>query len=133
MSRPTLLLLTGSPQLLYLFSRYGELSGCRVLGADTVEGAAALIGQERPAVVFLHLQPWPDQSWRYMHHIRASPGAAAFPIAIISAVADEARARAEGASYWLWQPVMYADFLAALVATAALPQHHGREERQVMP
>jgi putative two-component system response regulator len=121
-SRPTLLLVTGHPQLLYLITRYGEQSGCLVVGAETVDGAVALLGRERPAAVLLHLLPWPDESWEALRRLKASPAAAGIPITIISALADEARARDEGAAHWLWQPVMYADFLAALSATAALPQ-----------
>ena len=127
MSRPTLLLVTGHPQLRYLITRYGERSGCLVLGAENVEGAMALLGQERPAALLLHLLPWPDESWAALRRLRSSPEAAGIPITIISALADEARAREEGAAHWLWQPVMYADFLAALSATAALPRPHGTE------
>ncbi len=125
MSRPTLLLVTGNPQLLYLIRRYGEQSGCRVLDAETVEEAVALLGRERPAALLLHLLPWPDESWEVLRRLKASPVAAGIPITIISPIADEARARAEGAAHWLWQPVMYADFLAALSATAALPHPPG--------
>lgn len=139
MSQPTLLLISGNQQLLYLITRYGERSGCRVLGAETVEQAAALIGQERPAAVLLHLLSTPGQGWESLQQLKGLAPAAGLPIVIISAVADEARARAEGATYWLWQPVMYADFLAALADTAVLPQADGQQEprelgeRQVMP
>jgi putative two-component system response regulator len=126
-SRPTLLLVTGHPQLLYLITRYGEQSGCLVVGAETVDGAVALLGRERPAAVLLHLLPWPDESWEALRRLKASPAANGIPITIISALADEARARDEGAAHWLWQPVMYADFLAALTATHALPEPRNGE------
>lgn len=127
MSQPTLLLITGNPHLLYLIARYGERSGCRVLGAESVERAIALIGQERPAGVLLHLLSTLGDGWEGMRRLKADPAAEGLPITIISAVADEAGARAEGAAYWMWQPVMYADFVAALSVTGALSGPYGPE------
>ena len=130
MSQQTLLLVSADRQLSYLIARYGEQSGCQVLGVDTVEQALALIGSRRPASVLLHLLAWPDQGWTSVRRLRASPAAHGIPLTIISAVADEARARDEGATCWLWQPVMYDDFVAALAAIAALPAPTGDATRE---
>ncbi len=119
---PTLLLITGNQHLLYLITRYGERGGCRVLGAGSIERALELVEQERPDGLLLHLLSMIDRGWDDMRRLKAHPATAGLPVTIISAMADEVRARAEGAAYWLWQPVMYADFLAALRRTAVLPQ-----------
>jgi DNA-binding response OmpR family regulator len=119
-SQPTLLLVTSDPQLQYLITRYGEQGGCQVRSVDTVEGAMLLMREERPASVLLHLLSGPNQSWEMFRRLKASPAAEGIPLTVISALADEARARDEGAAYWLWQPVMYVDFLAALAATKVL-------------
>jgi len=121
MTHPTLLLIATHPQFIYLIKRYGERSGCRVVSAGTVDVALALMPRERPAMVLLHLMAWPYDDWLTLRHLKEHRAADQIPITVISALADEARARVEGAAYWLWQPVMYADFLAALAATGTLP------------
>ncbi len=118
---PSLLLIAVHPQLIYLIERYGERSGCRVISAGSVDAALALIGRERPAMVLLHVMAWPHDGWHLLRRLKEHDADSSIPITVISAMADEVRARDEGAAYWLWQPVMYADFRAALVATGVLP------------
>ena len=119
--QPTLLLIANHPQFRYLIKRYGEQSGCRVISAGTVDAALELMVPERPALVLLHLMAWPHDGWSILRRLREHREIHNIPITIISSVMDEARARDEGAAYWLWQPVMYTDFLAALTATGVLP------------
>ena len=118
---PTILLIANHPQFMYLIKRYSERSGCRVITTSAVEVALALMLRDRPAMVLLHLMSWPHDGWPILRRLKENRATHNIPITIISALADEARARDEGAAYWLWQPVMYADFLDALVATGTLP------------
>lgn len=124
MAQPTLLLIAEHPQFAYLIRRYGEQAGCLVVGAESADEARAWLAEHAPAMVFLHLGSWPHQGWSLLGQIRQHCADEAIPITVIGSLADEARARAEGARFWLWQPVMYPDFLAVLragqVATAAL-------------
>ena len=122
--QPTLLLITNHPQFIYLIKRYGERSGCQVISAGSVDVALELMVPERPALVLLHVMSWPHDGWSALRCLREHRETHNIPIAIISALMDEARARDEGAAYWLWQPVMYTDFLAALTATGVLPPSH---------
>jgi DNA-binding response OmpR family regulator len=126
---PTLLLIANDPQLTYLIKRYGEQSGCRVSSASAVDAALRSIEQERPAMVLLHLMSWPHEGWPILRRLKEHDGVGDIPIAIISAIVDEARARDEGATYWLWQPVMYDDFRAALAITGVLPDSALGHER----
>jgi DNA-binding response OmpR family regulator len=119
--QPTLLLIANHPQFRYLIKRYGEQSRCRVISAGTVDAALELIVRERPVLVLLHLMSWPYDGWPILRRLQEHCDFHNIPITIISALMDEARARDEGAAYWLWQPVMYTDFLAALTATGVLP------------
>jgi DNA-binding response OmpR family regulator len=119
--RPTILLIANHPQFMYLIQRYAERSGCRVISTSTVDVALALMLRDRPAMVLLHMMSWPHDGWPILRRLKENRATHNIPITIISALADEARARDEGAAYWLWQPVMYADFLDALVATGTLP------------
>jgi DNA-binding response OmpR family regulator len=121
-TRPSLLLLTKHPQLTYLIERYGEQSGCRVSSTGAVDAALRMIEQERPAMVLLHLMSWPHEGWPILRRLKEYRATGDIPITIISAIVDEARARDEGASHWLWQPVMYDDFRAALAIAGVLPE-----------
>lgn len=121
-TQPILLLITTHPQLCYLIQRYGQHSGCVVIAAATVEAGLSCIGELRPAMVLLHLLP-SHGGWSMLRHLREQPMLHQIPITIIAADVDEARARAEGAAYWLWQPVMYGDFQDALVAAAAFARN----------
>ena len=71
-------------------------------------------------MVLLHLAGWPHDGWPNVRALREYAATHAIPVTVISAVADEARARAEGATYWLWQPVMYDDFLSVLATAGVL-------------
>jgi DNA-binding response OmpR family regulator len=122
-TRPTLLLIANHPQLTYLIKRYGEQSGCRVRSAGAVDAALRMIEQERPAMVLVHLMFWPHEGWPILQRLKAYRAMSDIPITIISAIVDEARARDEGATHWLWQPVMYDDFRAALAITGVLPDN----------
>jgi CheY-like chemotaxis protein len=136
-TQPSLLLIANHPQFTYLLERYGERSGCRFSSADSIDKAVEQMRRDRPAIVLLHLNltGWSHDGWPILHHLKQHCATHDIPIAIISAIVDEARARAEGAAYWLWQPVMYDDFLSALVATGVLPPHpatlYGSEKKGV--
>jgi CheY-like chemotaxis protein len=120
-TQPTILLLANHLHLIYLIERYAERSGCRVISANTVDAALDLLLRDRPAMLLLHLISGSHADWSTLRRLKENPATGDTPITIISALADEAGARDAGAAYWLWQPVMYADFLAALVATGVLP------------
>jgi CheY-like chemotaxis protein len=120
-AQPSLLLIANHPQFIYLIERYGERCGRQISSADTIDKAVERMRQDRPALVLLHLTGWSHDGWPILRDLKQHCAAHNIPIVIISAVADEARARAEGAAYWLWQPVMYGDFLTALAAAGILP------------
>lgn len=128
---PSLLLIASHPQFIYLIQRYGERSGCRVVSAESVDTALALMRREQPAMVLLHLMAWPHDDWHMLRRLREHGADSSIPITVISAMADEARARDEGAAYWLWQPVMYADFRAALIATGVLQDSAWRQPAEL--
>ena len=125
-TRPTLLLIANHPQLTYLIKRYGEQSGCWVRSTGAVEAAVRMIEQERPAMVLVHLMSWPHEGWPILQRLKEYRAMSDIPITIISAIVDEARARDEGAAHWLWQPVMYDDFRAALAITGVLPDNSSK-------
>jgi len=125
-----LLLIANHPQLIYLIQRYAEQSGCHVTCVTSVELAIDEIKQSSPAIVMLHLKAWPHDDWHLLRRLKGLRSDTFFPIVVISAMADEARARAEGADHWLWQPVMYADFQEILVTRGVIPASIGHTPGQ---
>ncbi|HEY0739361.1 MAG TPA: hypothetical protein VGD69_30845 [Herpetosiphonaceae bacterium] len=115
-TQPTLLLIASDLQLRYLINRYATRSGCRVINTSTIDGAVAHILHDPPSMVLLHVMSQYD-GWAMLRRLKAEQSLPGIPITIIAAIVDEARARAEGAAHWLWQPVMYSDFLAAIAST----------------
>jgi DNA-binding response OmpR family regulator len=130
-THPKLLLIADHPQLIYLIRRYAEQSGCQVIDDDRIDTALELARHELPAMVLLYLMPDVHDDWSSLRRLRSALAPYGIPITIISAIADEARARAEGAAYWLWQPVMFADFRAALALAGILPDNSAPEHSLV--
>ena len=116
-TQPLLLLISDDPQLAYLIGRYCEHSGCRVRHAANVDLAIAAMPLEKPTMLLLHLlSTAPQAGWSNLLRLQQSFASETIPITVVSALADEVSARAFGAEYWLWQPVMYNDFHSVLSA-----------------
>ncbi len=115
--QPTLLLIADDPQVRYLIKRYAGQRGCRVINSNSVDEAVVQMLHDRPTMVLLHVITQPYDGWLTLRQLKAEQALVDIPITVIAAIMDEARARAEGAAYWLWQPVMYDDFLAVLDST----------------
>jgi CheY-like chemotaxis protein len=114
--QPTLVLISTHPHFIYLIERYGARSGYRVIPVATAAHALEALRIEHPAMLLLHLTEGPADEWATLRQLQTDHATGNIPITVVSAQADEARARAEGAAHWLWQPVLYADFLSILVA-----------------
>jgi CheY-like chemotaxis protein len=113
---PAILLISDDSQFIYLIARYGNRCGGQVISATSLHAALAQIQQARPALVMLDGLLSPPDGWHILRALKADPATRAIPVALASAVGDEARAWEEGADYWLAQPVLYDDFLAVLRA-----------------
>lgn len=101
----------------YLIRRYTERSGHGFVCSD---GATALSTATslQPAVIVIGV-PAPA-SWSLLRALRADGRTRTIPLVLCSALVDQERAWDEGAVACLAKPVMYNDFLAALVS-AGLP------------
>ena len=114
--QPTLVLISTHPHFIYLIERYGARSGYRVIPVATAESALEALRVERPAMLLLHLTEGPQDGWATLRQLHLNGIMGNIPITVVAAEADEARARAAGAAHWLWQPVLYADFLSVLAS-----------------
>ena len=112
------LLIDSDPAFGYLIRRYAERSGhafARSDGATALSTATSL----GPAVIVIGV-PAPA-SWALLRALRAEGRTRAIPLVLCSALVDQERAWHEGASACLAKPVMYDDFLAALVSAGVCP------------
>jgi CheY-like chemotaxis protein len=116
---PVILLISDDAQFIYLIGRYGNRCGGQIISASTLHAALAQIQQARPALVVLDGLRAPPEGWHILRALKADPATRAIPVALASAVGDEARAWEEAADYWLAQPVLYDDFVAVLQAIGA--------------
>jgi CheY-like chemotaxis protein len=113
---PLILLIDNSLDFAYLIDRYGAKSGCRIDHATTIEGALAKIKHNPPEALLLNLMLPSNSGWQLLQSAKCDESLKRIPIIGFSSIRDEARARVEGADYYLWKPIMYDDFLSALEA-----------------
>jgi CheY-like chemotaxis protein len=116
---PIILLISADSLFIYLIARYGNRCGGQLINATTLYAALAQIQQARPALVVLDGLLSPPEGWHILRALKADPATCAIPVALASAIGDEARAWEEGADYWLAQPVLYDAFLALFQAIGA--------------
>ena len=116
---PVILLISDDSLFIYLIARYGNRCGGQVISASTLHATLAQIQQARPALVVLDGLFLPPEGWHILRALKADPATRAIPVALASAIGDEARAWEEGADYWLAQPVLYDAFLAVFQAIGA--------------
>lgn len=113
--QPTLLLISTNPHFIYLIQRYGTRSGHRVIHVGTAARALESLQVEQPALLLLHLMEEPGAGCSTLHQLQTNSATSKIPIAVVSALADDAY-RVAGAAHWLAQPVMYEDFLSVLAS-----------------
>ena len=113
---PVILLISDDSLFIYLIARYCNRCGGQVISANTLDAVLAQIQQARPTLMVLDGLTSLSSGWHILRALKADPATRAIPIALASAVGDEARAWEEGTDYWLAQPVLYDDFLAVVQA-----------------
>lgn len=117
----TVLLIGDDLQFTYLIERYGHSCGCRVVNVASVDEAFSMINERRPALIVLHGLHVSADDWRALRILKRERATCDIPVAVCSAAVDEVRAWEAGVDYWLAQPVLYVDFLAALATTGIAP------------
>ena len=115
------LLIGDDLQFSYLIKRYGRSCGCQVVNVIGLDEAYSRVNEMRPALIVLHGLNVSADDWRVLRTLKRERGTCDIPVAVCLASVDEARAWEAGVDYWLTQPVLYEDFLAALAATGIAP------------
>jgi CheY-like chemotaxis protein len=108
-----ILLIDNDPQFTYLICRYAERSGHGFACSDSATALSAATSLQ-PAVIVIGA-PAPA-SWALLRALRAERRTRGIPLVLCSVLIDQERAWREGAVACLARPVMYDDFLAALVS-----------------
>jgi CheY-like chemotaxis protein len=117
---PTVMVVDDNLDCVYLWRRYGQAAGCRVVSATTGEEALGLARRERPALVLLDIMLPGMSGWDVLAGLRADPSTRGIPIVMCSALDERSCARELGADGYMRKPVRLDDFLAWLQATAHL-------------
>lgn len=117
---PFVFLVDDNPEFAYLIDRYCESCGCQVRHFLTTREALAQLEQNPPKAILFNMMLPSDDSQELIQTVRNNKNFKPVPVVMFSSIQDETRARSEGADYFLWKPIMYADFLLALQATGVL-------------
>jgi CheY-like chemotaxis protein len=113
------------PDFFYLIRSYAERSGLNAVQISHAGDVFSAIRNEHPAVVFLEPEHSPERgAWDVLRQIKASPETAAIPVIIFSWLNEEEKAAQAGANIYVRKPVMYMDFMDALVVVGI--RHSGQ-------
>jgi CheY-like chemotaxis protein len=112
---PTVMIVGDDEDFQYLMRRYVAESGCRALVGQRTAESLAIVGQEKPAAVFLEIGP-PGMAGRDTLRMLKQDGATRdIPVIVCFWLEEEAQALSEPVASYLQKPILYRDVLAALV------------------
>ena len=111
---PTLLLIDNDAEFAYLIERYSASNGWRVVWERAIPIAEDRWHAASPTAILLNLLLPGDDGWHFLRELKSRPATRRIPVAVYSSVPDEARAQAEGADFYLPQPVLFQDFARIL-------------------
>jgi CheY-like chemotaxis protein len=112
---PTVMIVGDDEDFQYLMRRYVTESGCRALVGQRTAESLAIVGQEKPAAVFLEIGP-PGMAGRDTLRMLKQDGATRdIPVIVCFWLEEEAQALSEPVASYLQKPILYRDVLAALV------------------
>ncbi len=113
--RPVLLI-GEDPEFVYLMQRYAETSGCLLLHTPSFDQAFSLARQEQPSLILMDLTFPDSHHLQNLHSLKVDPATCHIPVFVCSTsetVLAESEEQADGC---LLKPVMYQDFVMALVS-----------------
>jgi len=114
---PVILIIEDDLTGLYLWQRYTLRAGLRMVSANSMEEAVNLTHSHRPVLVVLDFSP-PSSKWKeILRTLKSNPVTKNTPVWVCSAVEDELLEFAKEADGYLRKPVLYVDFLTALIST----------------
>ena len=115
MPSPTVMVVEDDPAIIYLIERYARKSRCEVISTTYSPKALAMAKEERPAMIMLDILMPEMDGWQVLQALKNDPVTRDIPVVICSALDDKGRGQAEGAVFYLRKPILYSDFVAALI------------------
>ena len=119
----TVLIVEDNPDLAYLWERYLSITGIRALSTRLGTEAIELAEVEQPAAVILDIMLPGMNGWEVLQELRANCLTHDIPVIMCSALDEEARGLAAGASAYLRKPVSLETFLNTVTAVGVGRDH----------
>ena len=98
----------------YLMRRYVTESGCRALVGGRTSESLAIVGQEKPAAIFLEIGPPGMAGHDTLRMLEQDGVTRGIPVIACLWLEEEAQALSEHVAACLQKPILYRDVLAAL-------------------
>ncbi|NJO85167.1 MAG: response regulator [Blastochloris sp.] len=111
---PLVLLIDDDPQFRYLLQRYTQSSNLRFNAAGFDSRAGEAIISDPPALILLNLTSSALHRLTAIHALQAQLSRRDIPLILCSTFEQNETFREFAVDHWLWKPVMYDDFRAAL-------------------
>ena len=104
-TRQPVLVVEDDRQTLFLYEKYLEGSGFRIIPARTLDDARDALRTERPAAIVLDVMLEGESSWRFLTELKTDPATRDIPTLVVTVVDREQQARALGADEFFVKPV----------------------------
>ena len=116
---PRIMIIGDDSDFSYLMQRYVRQSGCQMLVADLSDDTLASARREKPQAIVLEADSPEARGWEMLRALKADAITCDIPVVVCTWPDERSRSLAEGAADHLRKPVLYDDFMAALVNVEA--------------
>lgn len=121
MAASSILVIGDNAHFCYLMKRYIRKSAHRSLLIHPGPGAYTAIHQEKPAAIILEIALPGNEGWEILHSLKTDPATCHIPVVICSWRDEIKLSQIEEANAFLHMPILYEEFLKALVAIGLCP------------
>jgi signal transduction histidine kinase/CheY-like chemotaxis protein len=92
-------------QTLFLYEKYLQGSGFRVVPARTIDDARRLLRSVRPSAIVLDIMLEGETTWRFLGEVKSDPQTRDIPVLVVTVTDRENKARALGADEFWMKPM----------------------------
>ena len=113
---PSSILIIGEDSnVCYLLRSYARRSSFQAVYSCQGAHAVEVAGRDRPSIILLDLDLPAHSGWSVLQALKHNPGTQHIPVVIYTWLDEHELCLQAGASHCLRMPILYADFLDALV------------------
>jgi len=117
----TIMVIGDDSDFRYLMQRYVRKSAHQIVFAYLGEDALARARREKPTAIVLEVDLPGTKCWDVLRALRADQVTCDIPVVACSWLDEEERSLEEGADVFMRKPILYEDFLAALMDMGIYP------------